>query len=84
MRTVQVAFFIASRSIFRGNFWLGVMTVLMMILVYLNLLFAPSLLQGVIFQMNSKLRDTLVGDITVESSTPGALIPNSSKLVDQI
>lgn len=84
MRTLQVALFIASRSIFRGNFWLGVMTILMMVLVYLNLLFAPSLLQGVIFQMNSKLRDTLVGDITVESSTPGDLIPNSNKLVDQI
>ncbi len=84
MKTLQVALFIASRSIFRGNFWLGVMTILMMVLVYLNLLFAPSLLQGVIFQMNSKLRDTLVGDITVESSTPGDLIPNSSKLVEQI
>lgn len=84
MKSLQVAFFIAGRSIFRGNFWIGAMTVLMMILVFLNLLFAPSLLQGVIYQMNSKLRDTLVGNITVESSNPGALIAESSTLVSQI
>ncbi|MBA3678974.1 ABC transporter permease [Candidatus Saccharibacteria bacterium] len=84
MRSIQVALFLASRSIFRGNFWIGAMTILMMILVYLNLLFAPSLLQGVISQMNSKLRDTLVGNITVESSTPGSQITDSTKLVEQI
>jgi putative ABC transport system permease protein len=84
MRSLQVALFIAGRSIFRGNFWIGALTILMMILVYLNLIFAPSLLQGVIFQMNSKLRDTLVGNITVESSTPGSLMSSSDKLVGQI
>lgn len=84
MRSLQVSIFIAARSIFRGNFWIGALTTLMMVLVYLNLLFAPSLLQGVIFQMNSKLQDTLVGNITVESSNPGALISDSNKLVSQI
>jgi putative ABC transport system permease protein len=84
MRSLQVALFIAGRSIFRGSFWIGALTVLMMILVYLNLLFAPSLLQGVISQMNSKLRDTLVSNITVESSNPGALMGNADTLVSQI
>lgn len=84
MRSLQVAIFLAGRSIFRGNGWLSVTTILMLVLVFLNLVFTPSLLEGVIETANSKLRDTLSGDITVESSTPGALMDNSNQLLEQI
>lgn len=56
----------------------------MLVLVFLNLVFTPSLLEGVIETANAKLRDTLSSDITVESATPGALMDDADKLVDQI
>ncbi len=84
MRSFQVALFLAGRTIFRGNGWLSVTTILMLVLVFLNLVFTPSLLEGVIETANAKLRDTLSSDITVESATPGALMDDADKLVDQI
>jgi putative ABC transport system permease protein len=53
-------------------------------LVFLNLIFTPSLLEGVISTANSKLRDTLTSDITVESSEPGGLMSDAIQLASQI
>lgn len=81
---LQVSFFLAVRSIVRGNSWLSIMPTVMMILVFLNLVFAPALLQGVIDAANTKLVDTLTGNITVESKDAGGLISNAQSLVDDI
>jgi putative ABC transport system permease protein len=84
MRSLKVSLFLATRTIWRGNNWLNFVTVLMLMLVFLNLIFTPSLLEGVISTANSKLRDTLTSDITVESSEPGGLLSDAIQLASQI
>jgi len=84
VRSLRVSLFLAVRTILRGNAWLNFVTVLMLILVFLNLIFTPSLLEGVINTANSKLRETLTADITVESSEPGGLLSDANQLNTQI
>src|SRR5438132_4730782 len=84
MRSIQVAFFLAGKAISRSNWGLNILIVLMLILVYVNLIFTPSLLEGVISKANAKQIDTQTGNITVESDDPSAGIPDSDTLTDQI
>lgn len=84
MRTFKVALFLALRSIFRGNGWLSLATIFILVLIFVNLIFTPTLLESVIGTANQQLRNTLSGDITVESSTPSGLITEANKLIDQI
>lgn len=84
LNKISVAFFLTVRSIFRGNSWLSIMPTFMMILVFMNLVFTPALLEGVISTMNSKLINTLTSNITVENKPSGTLIPGANYLVKKI
>jgi putative ABC transport system permease protein len=84
LNKISIAFFLTIRSIFRGNSWLSIMPTFMMILVFMNLVFTPALLEGVISTMNTKLINTLTGNITVENKPTGTLIPNAKELVAKI
>lgn len=84
LNKVAVASFLTGRSILRGNSWLSIMPTLMMVLVFLNLVFTPALLEGTISTMNTKLIDTLTSNITVENKPTGTLIPNTKQLVADI
>lgn len=84
MRSLQVALFLAGKAIFRSNWGLNILTVCMMILVFINLVFTPSLLEGVIFKANQKQIDTQTGNITVESSDVSQGISDADQLTNQI
>lgn len=84
-RVLKVSWFLALRSISRGNFGLSIMTVFMLTIVYLNLVFTPSLLEGVTDLTNSKLINVLVGDILFEPKNGGEnLITNPDNLKEKI
>lgn len=84
MKSIKVAFFLAGKAISRSNWGLNVLIIFMLILVYVNLIFTPSLLEGVILKANSKQIETQTGNITVESETPGEGISLASELTEQI
>jgi putative ABC transport system permease protein len=67
MNTVKVAVFLALKSITRGDWRVLLLTISMLILVYINLAFAPALLAGAVQHINEKTRNTLSGDIVVQS-----------------
>jgi putative ABC transport system permease protein len=67
MNSVKVAVFLAFKSITRGDWRVLLLTISMLILVYINLVFTPSLLSGAVQEINEKTRNTLSGDIVVQS-----------------
>ena len=67
MNSVKVAVFLAFKSMTRGDWRVLLLTISMLILVYLNLVFTPALLAGAVQDINEKTRDTLSGDIVVQS-----------------
>lgn len=57
----------AMKSLVRGDVRVLMLTVAMLILVYLNLVFTPSLLAGAVQEINEKTRNMLSGDVVVQS-----------------
>lgn len=85
LRISLVGWFLATRSVTRGNFGLSIVTISMIAIVYINLVFTPSLLEGVTNLTNSKLIHVLVGDISFEPKNGGDnLITDANNLLDKI
>jgi putative ABC transport system permease protein len=74
MKTLKVAAFMALKSLRRGDVRVLLLTVSMLILVYINLVFTPSLLSGAVQRINEKTRNTLSGDIVVQSDNYPVII----------
>ena len=83
MNSLKVAVFLAFKSITRGDWRVLIMTVLMLILVYLNLVFTPALLAGAVQNINEKTRDTLSGDLVVQSDNM-PVIAGAREMVSEI
>lgn len=64
----------AFKSLTRGDWRVLLLTISMLILVYINLIFTPSLLAGAVDSINQKTRDTLSGDIVVQSDNYPVII----------
>ena len=84
MNSLKVAAFLTIKSIARGNVRVLVLTILMLILVYLNLLFTPALLDGAVETVNNKTINTMSGDVVVQAAGEVPVIGNVSELVSQI
>jgi len=66
MGDLKLAFFLAHKSIFKGNRWALVLIVLVMSLSFANLLLTPSILMGVTDAINRQQVETLYGDLVVD------------------
>ena len=74
MNTLKVAAFMALKSLRRGDVRVLLLTVSMLILVYINLIFTPSLLTGAVQKIHEKTKNTLSGDIVVQSDNYPVII----------
>ncbi|MBA7693665.1 hypothetical protein ES703_102253 [subsurface metagenome] len=83
-RTLKVAGLLAFTSVTRGNIGVILLTILILTLVAMNLIFVPSLLDGLVWGANDKLINTYVGNLIVEPSSEKELIKDVSKLVSRI
>ena len=84
MRSHKVAWFLSLRALTRGNFGVTLLTVVMLAIIYVNMLFTPSIIQGFIQQTSSQLTNTLTSDLVITSSTAGADISNRDSLLEKI
>jgi len=82
--SVKVGLFLALKTVLRGNKVVQLLTLLMLMLVFTNMLFLPALLQGIIQTVNDKLITTVSSDLTLQPSTGSVEIPNVTKLKNQI
>ncbi|MCA1916365.1 ABC transporter permease [Methanospirillum hungatei] len=64
--TLSVAFFLAIRSIQRGNRFTFLLTVAIMGLVFVNLVFLPSIISGVVVNFNSQSINYNYGNLVIE------------------
>lgn len=84
MRSHKVAWFLSLRALTRGNFGVTLLTVVMLAIIYVNMLFIPSIIQGFIEQTSSQLTNTLTSDLVITSSTAGSDISNRDSLLEKI
>jgi putative ABC transport system permease protein len=66
IRDIKIAFFLAFKSIRRGNKGTLAMTILIMTLAFVNLVFISSIFLGIIHAMNVQSINNILGNIVVE------------------
>lgn len=80
----QVALYLAARLIARGNKGTLLLTVMILALVFVNLIFLPSIIAGVVVLFNQQTIDYSFGNLIVEPKEGELRIANPSQLVQKI
>jgi putative ABC transport system permease protein len=84
IKSLKVATFLALKSIVKGNVGVIVLTIFMLILVTMNLLFVPGLIDGANVSMNSILVRTYSGDIIIGPEGDKTVINHVEDLITRI
>ena len=84
IKSLKVATFLALKSIVKGNVGVIVLTIFMLILVTMNLLFVPGLINGANSSMNTILIKTYSGDIIIEPQGDDTVISHVDELIESI
>lgn len=80
----KVSFFLASRSILRGNKGITFFTIIVLTLVYIQLVFFSSMIGGVTLKFNDVLVDYQTGDLVVEPKQDELFISDVDSLTKKI
>ena len=75
-KNFKVAFFLAHKSIRRGNIGTAILTVTIMSLIFVNLVFLPSIVSGIGESMNVMLIDYTYANIVIEPQEDDLYINN--------
>jgi putative ABC transport system permease protein len=81
---MRVSLFLAGRTLARSNYGIAAATTLMMLLIYVSLLFLPSLIQGTINRVSAQLIDTTTSNIVISPEGKGASIAGAGSYLTQI
>lgn len=81
MRSLIVASFLAIKSVVRGNAGVTLLTIAMLVLANLNLLFVPSLVDGIVFSANDKLIETYSSNIIIQAEGDNPVIRRVDELL---
>jgi putative ABC transport system permease protein len=84
IKSLKVAAFLALKSIVKGNVGVIVLTIFMLILVTMNLLFVPGLINGANSSMNTILVRTYSGDIIIGPEGDKTVINHVEDLITRI
>lgn len=84
LRSVRVSIFLAIRSLWRGNKGITLLTIGMLALIYINLLFLPSLIEGLGHKVSLQLVETLTSNVILSSSNTGSNITGTDELLTNI
>ncbi len=79
-----VGVFLAQRSLSRGNIGTVVMTIFMLALIFVNLIFLTSIIQGFSVTANQQIIDTTTGEILVEPSSGDNYTNHSAQVVHDL
>jgi len=80
----QVAFFLASRLITRGNKGTLILTVMIIAMVLVNLIFLPSVIAGVVVLFNQQSIDYSYANLVIEPRENELVITNVAELQQKI
>jgi ABC-type lipoprotein release transport system permease subunit len=76
--------FLAGRSLARSNHGIAALTTIMMLLIYISLLFLPSLIQGAVNRANTQLTSTLTSNIVITPAGRGTSIDDTAAYLASI
>ena len=80
----QVAFFLASRLITRGNKGTLLLTIMIIAMVFVNLIFLPSIIAGIVVLFNQQSIDYSYGNLVIEPRENQLVITNIEQLQQKI
>jgi putative ABC transport system permease protein len=80
----KVSFFLALRSLQRGNLGSLVLTVVIVGMVFTNMIFMPSIITGAIMNYERQTVDTYTSDIIIEPKEDSRYIEDLSALLDKV
>lgn len=84
LEKTKISFFLASRSIMRGNKGITTFTILVMTLIFLQIVLFSSILGGVTVQFNKLMVDYQTGNLVIEPAEEEKYIENASSLQKEI
>ena len=84
LRSIRVAFFLAMKSIVKGNVSITLLTIVMLVLVFMNMMFVPGLIRGIVTTANEKLVTTYSADIIIEAEGDNPTIRHVNELISDI
>ena len=76
LKNLQVSFFLAYKSIRKGNIGTTILTVVIMSMIFVNLIFLPSIVSGIGEGMNVMLIDYTCANILIEPQEDNLYISN--------
>ena len=77
---MKVSFFLASKSIRKGNTGTAILTVMIMSLIFVNLVFLPSMISGIGESMKQQSIDCAYGNLVIEPKEDNLYINNADSL----
>ncbi len=84
LEKVKVSFFLASRSIKRGNKGITIFTVFVLALIFIQLVLFSSVMAGVTLKFNELMVDFQTGNVVIEPEEEARYIENASALQKKI
>lgn len=82
--SLSVSLFLAARAVQRGNRWTFLLTVAIIALVFVNLVFLPSIILGVIEIFDRQSVDYTYGDLVIEPRDDDLYIDGVSRLTQRV
>lgn len=82
--SLRVGIFLSRRAITRGSHGIVVLTVAMMAVIYAELLFVPSLIQGATDHIELALRDNVTANVTITPAGSDVTIPDPAVLMAKV
>jgi hypothetical protein len=82
--SMRVSLLLAGRALARSNYGIAAATTLMLLLIYVSMLFLPSLIQGAINRVNAALVDTLTSNIVITPASKGTIIDDAGPYLASI
>ncbi|HLD21939.1 MAG TPA: FtsX-like permease family protein, partial [Patescibacteria group bacterium] len=84
LRTWWVGIFLTLRSLTRGNIGTTVMTIFLMAMIFVNLIFLSSIINGLVETANRQVINGLTGEILVEAPSGETYISQAAEVEKQL
>ena len=84
MRQLKLPFYLTFQYIRRGRKWTLFLTIFLMTVAFVNLIFVPSLFNGIIDGSNKQIINTMTGDIYITPKDGNDYIDNADHILQQL
>ncbi len=84
LANIRVAAFLAARSLIRGNAGVSLLSILMMAVIFISVLFLPSLISGAIEAITTQITSTTASDLLISPGAGAQIITEKTAYLDEV